>query len=289
MKSALDLPVPRSDTALMQYLQHLVGREGHRLWCGGTVPRKKFAAFVEKMAARYPIARDTRGRAYDRKRGRAVVHFVVFPAGADAVSWWLLSSSGQGGLADPASPDAHVAQDAMSAASHITHADYVLLYATKTAAHAVTDAKSGKVRRFVKDTSTWTWKMRAEVVAQERARIDRCCSALEYGAESGPDGKSPGWGLRGLLAELRARPLFSGVRNQVIDLHRYARDAWSKQRGKWLERHPDYARRYGQHAGQLRPLNEVLARRLPMMRRMKVFDSPALRIADLVEGAPGKA
>lgn len=277
--SPLALPVPRSATALMQLLQLLVGREGHRHWCGGTLPPEKLAAFAAKMAARYPILRNARQRAYDRKRGRAVVHFVAFPAGGQ-VHWWLLSDAGVGGLADAASPDAHVSRDAMSADGHVTYADYVLLYATKNAPHAVLDKKTGRSRQRWRHTSSWTWRMQGRVVSEVRASIDRCCVALEYGAEAA-DGR-PGWGLRELLAAQRRRPLFAGVRSQVIELHRYARDQWAPRRPVWLARHPELARRYGKAAGALLPLQEVVANRLPLMRRLKIYDEPRQTLADLV-------
>lgn len=163
--SALDLPVPRNLTALLQHLQRLIGIEGHQQWCGGTIAVDKLPAFVRKMEQRYPIRRTTRERSYDRRRGRAVMHMIVYPldharcellrTSADTasspvdilaptqphdiardsadgtVAWWLVSSTGAGGLLDALMPDAHVSRDAMSATSHITFRDYVLLYASK--------------------------------------------------------------------------------------------------------------------------------------------------------------
>ncbi len=129
--SVLDLPVPRSQTALMQLLQLLVGRERYRYWCGGTVRKDKLAAFAEKMSKRYALTRNARQRSYDRKRGLACVQLLVRPAVGDNVQWWLVSTAGKGGLADPASPDAQVARHADSKAGHVVVDDYVLLYTTK--------------------------------------------------------------------------------------------------------------------------------------------------------------
>lgn len=62
IRSPLDLLVPRNQTATMQLLQRLVGREDHRYWCGGTIVADKVPRFLEKMAGRYPaILRNTRG------------------------------------------------------------------------------------------------------------------------------------------------------------------------------------------------------------------------------------
>lgn len=285
MPGALDIRVPRNLTAVMQHLQLLVGREGYRVWCGGCIEPRKLQAFVERMAVRYPLLRNTRQRSYDRKRGRAVVHFVAF-AMDERIQWWLLSDERPGGLADPASPDAHVAHDAMSAQHHLTVGDYVLLYATKKEQHTVTDRRTGKPKGIVKDTSTWTWKLQGSVVSSLRAAVDECCRRLDYGHEG--DEASRPWGLRGLLATQRRRPLFSGVRNQVIDLHRYARDAWTPARDRWLLRHPDLAKRYELKAGALRPLNEVIANHLPIMPRLAVYGEAPTTLRALCERFGGE-
>lgn len=271
----LHLLVPRNATGLMQLLQLLVGREHHRYWCGGIVPAAKLPAFVKKMAVRYPLSRNARQRSYDRKRGLAVVHFIAFPV-ATGVAWWLLSCEGKGGLADPASPDAHVAHDAMTAAHHIEFGDYVLLYANKRAPTKVVDKKTGKEKTVSTSLSTWTWKLRRPVVSELAAAIEAECRTLSYGAEG-----AKAWGLRGLLERLRHRPLFSGVRNQVIELHRQARDNWERRRPAWREGHPQYVKQYGELAGALIPLKEVMASRLPIMPRLKVYDDPPKRLRDL--------
>lgn len=275
----LELPVPRNRTALMQHLQLLVGREGHRIWCGGVIGREKLAAFVKKMAARYPITRNTRQRTYDRMLGIAVTHFVVFPVGND-VHWWLLSDGGAGGLADERSPDARVARDAMAAEGHITFGDYVLLYASKREWREVECAKTKKSKGFYKQTSTWTWKLRGEVTRELRRSVESCCELLEYGSEGGP-GQKP-WGLRGVLATMRARPLFSGVRTQVLALHREALQLWRPRQSIWCARHPALVERYGQRAGALVPTEELVATRMPKMRRIRVFDERPLRLRELV-------
>jgi hypothetical protein len=116
-------------------MQRLVGREQHRYWCGGVISAEKLNAFLHKLEQRYPITRNARERSYDRLRGRAVVHLVMFPIGRTgratepSIEWWLLSGQGRGGLADPSMPDTHVAKDAHSASGHVVMRDYVLMYA----------------------------------------------------------------------------------------------------------------------------------------------------------------
>lgn len=289
--SPLELIVPRNGTAVLQHLQRLVGREGHRRWCGGFIAAHKVPHFLNKMADRYPILRNTRERSYDRHRGRAVVHLVMCPplgidlhAPAPALLWWLLSDEGTGGLADPASPDAHVARNAMSGIGHVQVHDYVFLYATKRQPHSVTDRRTGIVRRFWADTSTWTWKIQQSVMSEIRTSINSCCNALELGAEPTPE--RVGWGLRGLLAAQRARPLFSGVRNQVIGLHQHARDTWATHRPAWVATHPQVSEAIGRDAGALRSVEDIMLHHLPTMRQLRIYGTPPRSIGDLVVNVP---
>lgn len=259
------------------------------------IAAEKVPRFLEKMAHRYPaILRNTRERSYDRhRRARAAMHLIVCaPVGSDlhgplpVLQWWLLSDEGAGGLADPESPDAHVASHAMSASTHITAHDYVLLYATKRTPHAVTDHTTGRVRRIWADTSTWTWKIRGSVMTEIRASIDECCRSLQLGAETTEE--RAGWGLRGLLAAQRGRPLFSGVRNQVIDLHRGARELWCRYRTSWLAAHPQLLQEQGPIAGTLPSLKETIAL-LPTMRQLRVYETPRRTIRDLLLRSPSSA
>lgn len=87
LRPATDLPLPASATALMQHLQRLVGVEQYRWWCGGTVPLQKLPTLVEKFSARYPLDRNTRQRSYDRSRGHAAMHLIVYPSATDLCDW----------------------------------------------------------------------------------------------------------------------------------------------------------------------------------------------------------
>jgi hypothetical protein len=296
--SPLLLPVPRNFTALLQHLQRLVGREGHRTWCGGVVPVGKLESFVGKMARRYPILRTTRQRTYDRSRGRAIVHLVVYPIvhtgceqwrpwnlpvqrdfdGApmglatylpEHFAWWILSDRGEGGLGDARSPDAHVSYDAMTAGHHISAGEYVLMFATKREPRQIDG------RRVWAQTSTWTFKLRPEVVSEVLVGVETCCRELTLGAEPTVDRK--GWGLRGLLAAQRARPLFSGVRTQVIAMHRLADRMWVRGAARELGQMGGTA-----SVGELRPVSEVIKHELPKMTRIPVYEPVPRTIADLL-------
>ena len=196
----------------------------------------------------------------------------------DMFVWWLLSTDGTGGLADSQSPDHHVANDAMSSEAHIEVGDYVLAYVSKPVRRDLIDKRTGDHRSIWKSSSTWTWKLRATVKAEIRAAIIDCCRKLKPGRE--PAGDQPGYGLLGLLAAQRQRPQFSGVRNGVIELHRFARDTWLAHEPHWLAQRPadDSAPK-----PVLRPLSEVLATDLPLMRRIRVFDQPPRRVADILD------
>jgi hypothetical protein len=282
----------------MQHLQMLVGPADHRHWCGGLIHAAKLTGFLNKMVDRYTsILRNPRQRSYDRARGRASVRLIVYPVmsiprhtavsttadrtvdmSQDIFVWWLLSTDGTGGLTDPQAPDHHVARDAMSSEAHIEVADYVLAYVSKPVRRDLIDKRTGDRRSIWKSSSTWTWKLRAIAKAEIRAAIIDCCRNLRPGRE--PAGDRPGYGLLGLLAAQRQRPQFSGVRNDVIGLHRFARETWLAHEPQWL------AQRSADDSAQepvLRPLSDVLATDLPLMRRIRVFDQPPRRVADALD------
>lgn len=271
-QNVMDLPVPCSKTALMQHLQTLVLR-GNPWWIGGLVPPQKFEAFALKMAARYPLLRDERGRTYDRSKGQAGFHFVAF-ASEGAIAWWILCSDGKGNLIAPGSLDVGAARHAMKADGHITFEDYVLLYAHKKDARTIRDGKSGKEKKVIKDCSTWTWKIRNPIYSELVSVLEKEIRDLRYG-DDGPS-VAP-YGLRGMLSFQRRRPLFSGVRSQVLELHRIAEDGWARVRQLWLGRHPRYLAQYGDNAGKLRSIREITSRHLPKMVRFKVFDDKTMR------------
>src|SRR5262245_54951567 len=62
ISSALELPIPRNQTALMQHLLRLVGVEEHLNYCSASCRISKLSTFVEKMADRYPLTRSARQR-----------------------------------------------------------------------------------------------------------------------------------------------------------------------------------------------------------------------------------
>lgn len=96
--------------------------------------------------------------------------------------------------------------------------------------------------------------------------------ALRYGDPGGGGERRP-WGLRGLLAEQLARPLFAGVRSQLIALQRYAHEQWDGYRNAWLAQHPEARERYGSRAGALTPMS-LYIETLPKLTRRPIYDTP---------------
>lgn len=189
----------------------------------------------------------------------------------------------RGGLADPGAPDAHVACNAMLSDQHVVYEDYVLVYAHTESPREITDRRSGRKKQLLKETSAWTWKMRGDVVREVRAMIDECCSNLDFGWE--PTSHARGRGLQGLLYAQRSRPLFSGVRTQVLEAERYARDEWKPRAPLWRAMNPRAVEQRGPSAGELRAINELLTSCMPKMIRQPVYEDPPLRIRDLVPRA----
>jgi hypothetical protein len=277
--AALLIKVPRNKTVLMQHLQLLVFR-GHYWWCAGTIDAAKLGGLVAKMAIRYPLTRTARGRAYDRTKGLAAMHFIAYPLANGLVVWWLLSDDGKDGLNDPATPDAHVARNAMAADGHITFTDYVLHYAHKKAPRHLPDKKTGKEKLVFKDVSTWTWKLSDAAFNETKASIERAAANFEYGSEGAHGGRP--WGVLGILVCQRSRPLFSGVRTQVIDLHRHADSHWGRVKKKWQGQHSAQCLIDGNRTGELRPLKEIMSHHLPKMVRIAVYGDAPQTIGDLV-------
>jgi|GEM_PF-5582124 len=122
--SILDLRIPTGKTVLMQHLQTLVLR-GNAYWIGGIISPAKLPALAAKLAERYPVLRDERARTYGRSKGLAAAHFIAFPTIDGQVAWWVLTSDGQGGLADKKTPDAHVSKHALRANGHIEFGSFV--------------------------------------------------------------------------------------------------------------------------------------------------------------------
>jgi hypothetical protein len=171
-------------------------------------------------------------------------------------------------------------RDATRAEAHIEFGDYVLLYAHKKELREIIDRHSGRARTILKNTSTWTWKLRGRVFNEARVAIEACCAKMDLGREPGID--TAGTGLRGLLAAERSRPLFSGVRSQVLELERYARTHWRSRVKMWRGAHPIIVQDEGDAAGRLKPIARVLQEDLPKKVLIPVYADPPLCAWDMI-------
>jgi hypothetical protein len=196
------------------------------------------------------------------------------------VMWWLISDRGTGGLADPSVEDHRVSRDAMSAGGHVSVSDYVLHYAHKKTPVDILNRHTGRTKTLLKDTSTWTWSLNKEVIAEVKAAIRTCCNQLDFGAL--PQADRPGRGLQGLLHAQRQRPLFSGVRTDVLQLEKYARECWRSLAPRWRAQHPGITAELGKAAGELPSLSELLRTQMPKMTYRRIYNDPPLRVRDLL-------
>ena len=274
-----NIRVAASKTGLMSLIQTLVAH-GATYWVAGQIKPEKLAGLAAKFAKTYPICRDTRGRTYDKSVGRAVVSFIVFPG--EKAYWWLLSTPGKGGLADPAGPDFKVVKDALAAGEHIVFEDYRLVYATKQEKKEVPDKKTGAKKFILSGLSTWTWQLTKEAMGECQAVIQEHCRNQAWGVRD-PDGRP--YGIRTYLAQQARRPLFSGVRSQVLELNRYAHKEWGGVIALWRARNPKLVARDRERAGTLVPLNDVVAK-LAKMRRLPVYGDIPATIRDLSKIQP---
>jgi hypothetical protein len=168
----------------------------------------------------------------------------------------------------------------MAADGHITFTDYVLHYAHKKSPRYLPNKKTGKDKLVLKDVSTWTWKLSDAAFNEAKASIEQAVSKFQFGVE-GTHGERP-WGVLGILNCQRSRPLFSGVRTQVIDLHRHADVHWGRVKKKWKGQHSALLLLDGSRAGELRPLKEIMNHHLPKMARIAVYGDDPRTIGDLL-------
>jgi len=190
------LQLPRSRTAGMQLLQHFATC-GHVYWVAGTISRQKLASFAPKIAANFPILRDAPGRAYDRKRRHASVHFVVIPLDGETAYWALVSTGGKRGLADPQAPDIGLVRDMRLKGQFLDFLHYELLYQEK---------------RLPKVTgSTWTWRISPKRYLELEAQMVQVVRERSFAVVSD------------LVAINNSMPMFSGIRGQLLKLNAQAR------------------------------------------------------------------
>lgn len=193
------IPIPRNMTALLQMLLRHVAA-GHHYYCADRIPRAKLTGFIAKWEPAFRLRADPPARAYRKRTGRASVHLCVHPellsADANDVAWWMLSTPGKDGLSDaPRVPG--VIHNARTISGRLRCGHYELLEQPKT----FLDAAGRK-----KTITTWTWRLTPDRYRAWEAKL--------VGAAKSHDRAEVGAGIECL----KAMPMFSGVRSQVMKL-----------------------------------------------------------------------
>ncbi|WP_152603127.1 hypothetical protein [Methylotenera versatilis] len=221
--------IPTSKAAAMSYLQLLVST-GYRNWTCGVMHFSKAEAFASKMNSLYGVEATQSQRETLKKKGKAAAKLVIFPHDKDKtkVMYWLLATPGSG----------------------LTHEREKLSDALKVPLTWRDQYHLTQIQRDRKQGGkiTWTWQMQKEYFKDQLAMS-------KGAADSGEQA------LKDYFSRIGHMPMFSGIRDQVIDLNDYGRKTWNKKR---KSAYP-----------------QVLPVKLPTMPRIEVFKD--LTLQDLVK------
>jgi len=269
-----EVRVPRNLTATLQLIQLFV-ISAHTFWIGGTVVIDRWELFLRKMAGRYKLDRSERMRVYDRQHARASVHLVARPsADGRKVQWMLLSTEGKGGLLDMEVSPLEKPGNARLAEGRLTWGDYELVYASKKWVEAYrATARSGKTkeRRVLRRGSTWTWRITQEAARGVSAAILDACASMDP------------FTVRNVLEHQATRPLFAGVREQVVQFGQQAREAWRPRHNDWLvQQKPALRVTYCEIDRLLKP---HAFKDLYIMTKIKVYDDVPVMVYELTKTA----
>lgn len=228
--------LPTTKAGAMSYLALLVSM-GYRHWHRGEVRSDKAIAFVAKMHKIYPeLSLKETARMRAKAKGRANMRLVLFPdlLRPDLLQWWLLATPGSGLVFE---------RERMKCID-----DYPLLWLDQyqiTRVSSVYKPNRGDGKK--QQRRTWSWTLQSGYRDELRATIKSYCDANIEDAKRS---------LRMLFERLRHMPLFAGIRDELQDLDRYARDTWNTKHRKTP------------YVGHVQAL--------PYMTRIKVFDGLTL-------------
>lgn len=250
LETLASIKVPKSLTSALQLIQ-LYTQSGHFYWTSGVVERSKLAKLIQKFVA-FRIDRDVPGRAYDKTKKIASVHFVLLDSPNDLLQWVLVSTPGKGGLNDPEATNVGKVSDTRLANQHLQWGNYELLHIEKNV--TITrdiKTKKGEILKDRKSTirsTTWTWRLTRERFLAHEALI------VSYAKHKNSRE------LETEIAALSMMPMFSGVRGQVLKLHGEARKVCLKFKC---------------------PVPELP--QLPMMVKQPIYSDPATTLLDVCE------
>jgi hypothetical protein len=269
-----EVRVPRNLTATLQLIQLFV-ISAHTFWINGTVKVDRWELFLRKMAGRYLLDRSERMRVYDRQHARASVHLVARPsADGRKVQWMLLSTEGKGGLLDMEVSPLEKPGNARLAEGRLTWGDYELVYASKKWVETYqATARSGKTkeRRVLRRGSTWTWRITQEAARGVSAAIVDACASMDP------------FTVRNVLEHQATRPLFAGVREQVVQFGQQAREAWRPRHNDWLAQQKPALQVIYIEMDQL--LKPRAFKDLYIMTKIKVYGEVPVMVYDLTNTA----
>lgn len=223
------LKIPLNKAACMQHLLMLQTR-GYGYWNRGEVRFDKALPLYEKLRSLYPIDATHDAKAWARKTGKYACHLVMYPHDKDRekLMFWLLATAGKppAGMAD-----IHQREKLSS----IADKDCGLTWRDQ---YIVAGRKDG-------DRERRTWQMQAQYMNHMRAEMEQAC------IEGAP-------AVKELWVRMLRRPMFGGIRDQVIELDDYCRRRWKNRR-----RSVQY------------PIEEL---KLPIMPRINIFGESNLEI-----------
>ncbi|WP_143412427.1 hypothetical protein [Gluconobacter sp. DsW_056] len=188
-------------TSVMQALQSAVAR-GYVWHVSGVVSAEKFLALEEKFAERYDIGLSRWQRCRQRKQGAAGVRFFAYPEqGTTRFLWWLLFTDGES-AAFQQEHGRRKASDRNGRLCWGTEFELVQLPSLKA-----------KV--------SWSWRMTRERVQEWQGEIQAAIRTTRNDDA-----------IKAVMARLVRLPGFKGVRQQVFELHGFAKKDWGRIRRK---------------------------------------------------------
>ncbi|MBS1070079.1 hypothetical protein [Gluconobacter cerinus] len=185
----------------MQTLQSAVAR-GYVWHVSGVVAAEKFLALQEKFAERYDTGLSRWQRCRQRRQGAAGVRFFAYPEqGTTRFLWWLLFTEGE----NAAFQQEHGRWKVSERKGRLCWGTEFELVQLPT--------PNGKV--------SWSWRMTRERVQEWQGEIQ---AAIRTTRDDDA--------IKAVMARLVRLPGFKGGRQQVFELHRFAKDDWGRIRRK---------------------------------------------------------
>lgn len=195
------MQIPVHKTSVMQALQSAVAR-GYVWHVSGSVPAEKFLALQEKFAERYDTGLSRWQRCRQRRQGAAGVRFFAYPEqGTTRFLWWLLFTEGE----NAAFQQEHGRRQVSDKKGRLCWETEFELVQLPT--------PNGKV--------SWSWRM-------TRERMQAWQEDIQAAIRTTRDNDA----IKAVMARLVRLPGFKGVRQQVFELHRFAKDDWGRIRRK---------------------------------------------------------